>query len=226
MPREFVIYGESLVKVRGNIASPLLFLTELGLAEQEIHIIPTFYHQDIHVDDFGPNVPVEVHSMLAEVMINMVLINYDPLVLEYCLSESQGIPSVSGPSTLSGPGNQWGKFNGAGTMLGNYEPMFSSGNHYLEVDIITALNEPDWSFKSCYFATKPVLIPLGVKRTKAEVNIRCIPYTIPLLSGQTTTIILSGGVTTVPLDVVNYSGEIMSSGVILFDHDFQDFSPP
>mgnify|MGYP001608992929 FL=1 len=106
MARDFIINGETLVKVKGSSSSSISTLSELGLAEKEVTISPRFYHSEMRADDFGPNIPPEVMWMLADVQIAMTLVHFDRAVLEACISESMG-------------GSTFGVFlAGAGTPMG------------------------------------------------------------------------------------------------------------
>src|SRR6266487_845419 len=93
MTRSFTVNGECLVRVKGgqHLSGIMDSYTELGLADKNaVKIIPKFYHHDIKVDDFGPYVPAEVLSYLAEVQIKMNLIHYDKDILDVCYGEALG----------------------------------------------------------------------------------------------------------------------------------------
>lgn len=200
MPRDYIIYGETMVKVKGNGALSatlaggtdfLATLWELGLATEGVRIIPRFIHQDIHVDDFGPNIPAEVMCMMADCRIEMTLIHYDALVLDACITESLG--SSKFPSGTLAP---------AGQTLGRGLPLFSSGCHYISLSLAASRLVSPWRFPTSYLDSHPLIIPIGTERTIVNLSWRAIPYK-PLMPN------------------FGQSEEIMSSGAVLWDF-FQD----
>lgn len=200
MTRDFCINGETLVKVKFGAHVSGVKLRELGLAAEEVRVIPKFYHSDIRVDDFGPNVPPEVLWMLAEVRISMTLINYDPNVLDVCISESMG-----GVSPLRDAGT----LAPAGTLMGGGGLIFGSGYHFISLNLLSPQLGNPWRFRASYLADLPVQIPLGTKTTLADCQWRAIPYQ-PLIT-KGTALTTSGAVTVTTIN------EIISSGAILWD---------
>lgn len=202
MPRDIQIAGEMLVKVKGNLGSNIATLSELGLTEGPIRIIPTYYHQDLLVDDYGPNVPANVLQNLLECRIVMNLIHYDPDVLDTCLAESLG-------------GGTFGTIAfGAGQPLGDLGPRFGGTNHFISLNLVSDLDgvtNKNWRFLTTYLCEQPEEYPIGTEKTVVRLNWRAIPYFDqvggdPDLSGPT----------------LNQTTEIQSSGVVVFDHDLDD----
>src|ERR1700733_288058 len=133
MPRDFVVNGECLVQVKGGAqfgsGEAICVLSDLGLADSPVVITPTFYHKDILVDDFGPNVPAEVMWNIAEVNIRMALIHYDIDILDICMAEAMGGAPDNSPGFEFPDGeilSPAGTLAPAGALLGNNVPMFSS----------------------------------------------------------------------------------------------------
>lgn len=166
MARDYVISGETLVRVKGNPSSAIASLSELGLAEKEVRIVPRFIHQDVHTDDFGPEIPAEVLAMLADVTIRMTLVHYDKSILDTCLAESLG-------------GGTPGVMPGAGVPMGAYSAVTTGNNHFISLNLLSPqLNFP-WRFRAAYLANTPAEIPIGTERTLAVLTWRAIPYAFP-----------------------------------------------
>jgi hypothetical protein len=212
--RDFQINGECLVRVKfgaqipGSITNIIPIsgannsgsnLSELGLAEGPVKITFKSSHKDINADDFGPDVPPEVMANLAEASIEMTLVHYDNLILDYCISESMG-GTVPGES--SGGFLYAGVLPGAGQLMGNGVPLLASGNHYISLNLDSPQLGFPYRFPSAYLEN-PTTIPLGTEYSETLLNWRAIPYATPILSG--------GG--------DNGTQEISSSGSVLWDHN-------
>lgn len=215
MPRDFVVNGETLVSVKGGAhwpnAQPIRDLSELGLASEGIHVSPRFYHRDVHVDDFGPDVPPEVLWQLAEVRVRMTLIHFDEYVLDCCIAEAMGGPvsfEVDIPPNLHPVRPSVGNFNPCGKPLGGGVPRLSSGNHYISLNLSSPVLLKPWRFLTCYLTGPPLEIPLGTSRTAAVCEFRAIPYAFPT---SKTTLGAGGEPNTVEWN------DLSSSGVILWD---------
>ena len=232
MARDYVINGETLVRVKGGqhySGGPIAELSELGLSDSFIRISPRWFHHDINIDDFGPNVPAEVMWQLSEVNIYMTLVHFDKRVLQRCMAEA-------GAGAGFFPGFEFTSLEGTmaptGSLLGNYRPLLASGNHYISVNLLSPVEEFPWRFFACYLMAPPNHWPIGVRRSIVELQWRCIPYpnfeyvnlsggsesAVPIFDSDGTLIggVGSPGFTTI---VPNRSGELISSGVILFDHN-------
>lgn len=227
--RDFQIYGEALISVRGNGnlgSGGGSIKWELGLAEGPITITPAYHHNPVNTEDFA-DVPVDMQWMLDEVSIRTRLIHYDPLVLSWTLAESRGgiwtnhtAPQIVNgvPTLLPGLGNtKEGAYVGAGSLLGKGLPLLASGNNFVRLYVESATQVMPWRFLSVYVPTPPLEIPLGTEKTGLEIEWRAIPYCPIYQSGGSMT---SGGV------ILNVDGtpgiyspaqEARSSGTILWD---------
>jgi hypothetical protein len=199
MTRQYVVNGPAMVYLKGgahNSGRNLGDKTELGLTTREITLVPRFSHKDLNADDFGPEVPPEVLVYAQEMNIRVALIHFDNDVLDRFVSESTGM----------GGEVPWGVLSPAGKPLGGYKPLYASGNHHVTVFIASPDFGVPWRFLACHLTQPPLEYPLGTERSVVVLNIRAIPYQVPLhLSGE------SSGLT-------SYSGELVSSGAVLFDH--------
>lgn len=202
MDRDFVINGETLVRVKGGMhtstfqSGNISTITELGLTTDQIRVIPRFIHKDIRVDDFGPEIPAEVMQYLADVIIKTNLIHYDPIILDTCLAESQTWATGTFAGTLAP----------AGSVLGNNLPLFSSGCHYISLNLSSPVLGLPWRFPTSYLTGPPVEIPMGTDATIVKCNWRAIPYTTSLPS------VISPGTGVI------FDGSANSSGRVLWDH--------
>ena len=184
-------------------------VTRLGLAKDSITITPIFKHRDVYADDFGPDVPAEVMSMLAECRIRMLLFHFDKSTLDSCVGESIGniapfVPNV-GPRDAEA-----GRLVNAGTLLGGGRPMFSSGNRLISLNLTSPVMLWPWRFKSTYIVG-PLSYPMGVEAQQVLVEWRAFPYA-PIMSGLG---IRSGQ----GFQLLSIPIEVSSSGVMLFDRN-------
>ena len=163
MPRDYLINGESLVRVRGNTSSSISSLSELGLATDAIQVRPVFKHKDIDVDAWG-EAPPEIQFMLAEVIITMNLIHFDNVVLRECLRLSMGGASTEG--TLSR----------AGARMGGGVARFAAGYNFIGLNIASPVGATPWRFLHSYLSATPVIYPLGTEKSIAQCTWRAIPY--------------------------------------------------
>lgn len=119
MPRDWIIDGECLVKVKGGLHQsgfPIALRSELGLAQEEIRVVPRFRYQGLPCDDFGKEVFPEHLWMLATADIHMTLIHWDPAVVEACFMEAMG-GALSTATTLWPPGIPFAPIAGSPTIL-------------------------------------------------------------------------------------------------------------
>lgn len=168
MARDFVINGPTLVMVKGSEGNEnLISLAELGLAQEGVRVVPRFYHQDTHVDDFGPDCPADVLWDLAEVTVHMTLIHYDDAILTACVNESMGGAVTEGTLVRGG------------TPLGGGHALFDSSCHFISLNLTSpALGRP-WRFPGSFLTGEPVEFALGTEKTAAVLRWRCIPYGRP-----------------------------------------------
>ena len=197
MPRDFQINGETLVRVRfgghlaggvgGGVIDGALFpgtapvaggsgqLYELGLAVEDVTVMPQFSHKDVKCDDFGPDIPAEIIAMLAAVYVRMRLVHYDVNVLEAAQGEAFGgnaAPTVgAGATSMVMPG--------AGALLGHGLPIGMSGNHFVSLNLLSPQLLYPWQFPAAYLAGQPVEYPLGTEASMVSCVWRCVPYSYP-----------------------------------------------
>ena len=204
MARQYVINGETLVSVwilDPTTQNPTIHvMAELGLAEKNVTITPKYYHKDINVDDFGPNVPADVLAMIAECQITMTLVNFDTTVLDKCLSESIG-------------GGTAGTMPGAGIPMGGGLPLTNKNNHYIGLYLASPILEQPWYFPSSYMPNPPMEFPIGTEKTLAKLTWRAIPYKAP--DPNVNSLSTSGVSVT-----INTFGDVQSSGAILWQRSF------
>lgn len=219
MARDFWVNGETLVKVRfgGHISGDIAVSTiapdgtpeirtapELGLTQDPVTITPNYYHKDLFVDDFGPNVPSDVMYNLVDVNLSMNLVHYDHRVLGYCLAESMGGTGVADRIAFEGfsplaPANMisgLGFSVGAGALMGKGKVLWASGNHLVSVSLRSPQGGVPYRFRACYLTQPPVVIPLGTERSIVQLNWRAIPYRAILGSGTPGGVLSSSGLLT------------------------------
>lgn len=164
MARDFCVNGETLVKLKGSSSqSAIASVCELGLTSDDVRIIPRWIHEDMHVNDFGPDVPPDVLCMLADVTIRMTMIHYDNAILSACIAETMG-------------GGTEGTLRGAGTPMGGYNRLYTEYCHYISLNLMSPqLNRP-WLFYACYLASPPLEYPIGTTVSAVPLTWRAIPY--------------------------------------------------
>lgn len=146
------------MKVKGG---SILSITELGLAMDSITIAPRFRHKDVHVDDFGGEIPPDVMSMLLFADVRMVLSHYDPIVLGTCVAHAVG-------STTAG------ECGPAGAML-------LSRGFGIRLYLIPR-NDIPWQFKASYLNSEPLEVDIGTKLSQVQLNWRCLPINTSLFT--------------------------------------------
>ena len=200
-----------MVSVKGNNAlyeempdkSRKPGLWELGLSSEAVTVSPHFVHRDIYTDDYVDRVPVDIMWMLVDCRIRMTLIHYDRQILQYCLSESMAGGGFIEPKPVNASGHATridGTLAPAGTLMGGSKQIFQSGNHFVSLNIASQVGGLPSRFRACYLAETPIEIPLGTERSLAVLNWRAVPF--PRYSGALT----------------NAGSELISSGIILWDH--------
>ncbi len=214
MVRDYHVAGEVMVSVYGG--HPYLSsLTQFGLASDSIDIVPVFYSQDIHTDDFGPRCPVDVMRLLGAVIIHMTLVHYDEDILDCLTTAAMGrvIPvHVDGTSLTTDPATNpiegAGICGPAGILMGRGLARGAQGNLFTSLNLIPADTDSQdpWRFYSCHLMDAPHKIPFGVKRTLLELSFRAIPY-------QT-------AIAATPFDPTPAGlNEWQSDGAIIYDHE-------
>ncbi len=158
-------------------SQPIAVLSELGLCTRGgVTITPTFYHTPVNINEFGPNIPVELLNDLMLVDVSFTLSHYDLDILNIMMAESVGgAPFTPGPSIRPITGT----FNKRGTLLGGGRQMYASGNHLFSVGI--TWEDFPFTFISCHLNGPQ--FPVGVETSYPRVSVRCFPY-VPLFSGS------------------------------------------
>lgn len=168
MPRDFYINGESLIRIRfGAHITPSR--VELGLAADQVRVVPRWAHKDIYVDDFGPDIPVDMMINLMEVNIYMKLIHFDRDVLNKCMGESAGGANFDEDNVdLNG-------LVGAGTLMRGGANRGDANYHFMGLNISAqSLNKP-WRFPASTIVGD-MEFPLGTKKSVVGLSWRAIPY--------------------------------------------------
>jgi hypothetical protein len=163
MARDFYVNGPTLVSVKGRSDSTIGTLSELGLSDAPIRVVPNFKHQGITVDAWG-SAPPEVQFMLATVEVTISLVHFDPDVLNECLRLSTGSPAAAG------------RMPTAGTRMGNNVARFAVGNNFIGLNLSSPTQGAPWRFYYAFMTGPPVNFPLGAERSVAITNWTCIPY--------------------------------------------------
>ncbi len=186
MSRDLYINGECLVSVIGGLHLSGLLTTEddsvsaeLGLAVDSIKVLPKMYHRPMMTNDFGPMVAPNVMTHCSHVDINMTLVHYDAGVLDICWGESVGYhQTVNVPTTSTSEIRLL-----VGKPLGNGGPLYSSGNHFITIDLAAPQLSGTWRFPACYLVNEPFEYPVGVKASRVDMTWRSVPYA-PFTSGE------------------------------------------
>lgn len=193
MARDFAIDGEVLALVKGGqhtslfISGDISTLKQLGLASEPVRVIPRWIHKDIYTDDFGPDIPAELMTFLADVTITLPLIHFDPLILDTCLDESLGGTNAPFAGTMPP----------AGSLIGNGLPVLSSGCHYISLNLTSPVLNYPWHFPATVMTGPPLEWPMGTEASVVLTTWRAIPYIPPTSSnsqGQVSEAISSGTV--------------------------------
>ena len=168
MPRDFQIQGESMVFVKGHVASYISgTIRQLGLATDQIQVSPHGDYNDLIVNAWGKGV-VDTQFMLGYADITMNLIHFDITVLQECMRLSWGAPTMTDD----------GQFPHAGQRLGGGLARFANGNNYIGLNIMTAAQLANsYRFHYCHLTEAPVVLPLGNEAQIAQLHWRAVPYT-------------------------------------------------
>jgi hypothetical protein len=193
MGRAYQIFGEAMVLVRFAFGVPYPDGTdpefigpnvwELGLTQDPITVTPNFYYKDINIDSFGPNVPADVLSQIADVTIEFNLVHYDPDAIAYYQRES-----LAGGGAGFEDTDTQGKVTYAGEPLGGGIPLYEAGNAFVGLEFSNlSLDSSPVTFPATYLVDPPVKYKIGTKRTIFECKARALPYApLTLQSGSYT----------------------------------------
>lgn len=177
MARNYYTNGEQMTYVKGRSdLAAIAARTELGLTDQSIRIGIRTNRLKIRVDAMGDAAP-ESQFMGASATIAMALVHFDYDVLEACIQESWG----SSPAV--------GALGHAGSLMGNSKALFApggvNGNHFISVNIVSALGMRSWRFFYSTLSENPVEFPIGTERSLVSLNWDVLPYSIdPWNNGQ------------------------------------------
>lgn len=146
MASNYYVNGNTLVTADGS---------ELGLSEGSVTIAIQPKHLDIKVSTFA-DVPPELQAMLAEATISMVLVYFDPAIVETVLRKSMAAGTL-------------GQMPVAGTLMG-------ANGFFTSLQISSPTGGRPWTFPGAFLTGNPVSWPLGNERTLLQMNFRAIPY--------------------------------------------------
>jgi hypothetical protein len=188
MGRAYQVFGEAMVLVRFAYGVPYPDGTDpeftgpnvwqLGLTEDPITITPSFYYTDINIDSFGPHVPADVLSQIADVTIEFNLVHYDPQGI--ALYQREGL--AGGSAGFMDMDTQ-GTMNFAGVPLGKGLPLYSQNNRFVGLEFQNlSIGSSPLTFPATYLMEPPVKYKIGPMRTIFECKARAIPYA-PLTQG-------------------------------------------
>lgn len=176
MPLAIFENGPTIVQVKGHAGTSISSLTTLGNAEGQVTWSPRFYHDDVIVGGtYGPNVPVDCQFMLADALITMDLVYYDQDALDACIQESNAGATA------------FGTMPRAGTLMGGQFTRFTSGNHFIGLNLTSPVESKPMRFLAAYLTGQPLNYPIGPARSIVHLNWRAIPYPAGnILSGSAT----------------------------------------
>lgn len=176
MARSYYVNGESMVLVKGRADSAIGTLTQLGLCSDSIEITINSTRKPIRVDAYGDE-PPESQFFGAGATVRMTLVHFDYSVLEVCLQESWG----SSPAV--------GAMGHAGSLMGNGLARFGAGgvfgNHFIGLNILSALGQQPWRFYYAFLADNPIMWPIGTEKSLVQLTWQAVPYSVdPWNSGN------------------------------------------
>lgn len=165
MARDYFIAGEVMAYVKGRAGTGIANLTELGLSSEQVRLTFSFKNKGIAVDAWGGELgpPAEIQVFLASVQIQLILVHFDPAVLDICMQESLG--GTSAP----------GRMARAGARMCNNSVRFSATNHFISLNLASPVGNKPWRFYHAYLSEPPVAWPLGTERSAVTTNWTAIP---------------------------------------------------
>lgn len=177
MARDWYINGDAMVKVRSAplAINPLVDASlheELGLALDDIRVIPRYVHHGMFADDFGQDTAPDVAWGMADVEIRMTLVHFDIDVLRRCVMLSAGHDTSVSNDQYEQPTD----LGRAGRMLGNNRELYTTGNNYIRMVILSSRGNLPWAFHACYLEKFPMVLTLGTKPSEVELHWRAVPY--------------------------------------------------
>lgn len=174
MARNYFVMGETMVAVKGRSDSTIAALSNLGLTSEQIRIGVEYKHLPIQVNAYG-QVPPESQGMGMLARVNMQLVHFDESVLNACIQEGlAGAPSI-------------GTLGHAGALMGNglarFGPGGAAGNHFIGLNILSALGQSPWRFYFAQLAGNPMSWPLGTERSLVDLQWTAFPYSVDPWNG-------------------------------------------
>jgi hypothetical protein len=174
MARQYYVNGETLTLVKGRSDCAIGTLSELGLCQESISITVQSEKKPIIVDAYGSK-PPETQFFGAMAACSFTLVNFDPDVLAVCLQESWG----SSPAE--------GQLGHAGSLMGNGKVRFAPGgilgNHFIGLNIQSALGADPWRFLFSYLADNPIEWPVGTEKSLVRCSWEAVPYSVDPWNG-------------------------------------------
>lgn len=169
MTRNYYVNGETMIYVKGRTDSIIANRTELGLTDHSISISVDNHRLRIRVDAFGDG-PPESQFMGASAMVRTTLVHFDDDILDFCVAEGWG----NSPA--------FGTLGHAGSLMGNGKARFApggiNGNHFLGLNLYSALGQKAWRFFFTTLANSPIEFPIGTERSLVQVNWEALPYSV------------------------------------------------
>ena len=166
MARSYYIEGEAMVLVKGRSDSAIGTLTQLGLTSEPIRVTEEYKHLEIGVDAYG-YVPPEIQGMGMVARVDMTLVHFDAAILQACIAESLSAPAE-------------GQLGHAGALVGNGQARFApgvlTGNHYIGLNIQSAIGQQAWRFLYSVLLGTPTVWPLGAERSLVRASWLAVPY--------------------------------------------------
>ena len=82
-----------------------------------------------------------------------------------------------------GGATAFGRLPRAGQLMGGGNARFGAGNNYVGLNLYSPVGGRPWRFYFTYMTGPAKVLPLGTRRTVAQVNWRCIPYSVDPWNG-------------------------------------------
>jgi hypothetical protein len=155
-----------MVTVKSRSDSAIGTLQQLGLPATPIQVTHGIEVRDINLDAFGGVIPPEVQIMLGAPIIDINLINVDPVILNECLRLSQGYPPAIGQLAR------------AGTRLGGGVARFVPPNCFIGLNISAPVNGIPYRFLTAHLIAPPVSFSLGTEKSIFNTRWRALPYCV------------------------------------------------
>lgn len=166
MPRDFIIFGESLVQVQGPQGSAISPLSQLGLAADAIQVTIHQLSEACIVDAYGKGNPVDEQVFGGWAEIEMNLVHFNTLILDECFRLS--FPTAGTTGTLGR----------AGWRRGNGQNLFAPTNSLINLNIASPVAGLPFNFPYSFMSQQPYVWPVGTTRSIVKCRWKAIPYSI------------------------------------------------